>query len=308
MHQIAWTARVRAVIAVGLVGLVVVAGLAYYLVTRSARNGKPVVVASFYPYYFAAQSVGQDRVNVVNLVPPGVEPHDWEPSPLDVKSIYDARVFVYNGYLETYLPRVLAELPSNGPLLVNTSAGLTVRTAKNGQIDPHVWLDPPLMRIIIGKVASALIRADPEGADYFQANAASVNASIERIDTEYSTGLAACGLHTIVAAHEAFGYLSARYGLTMVAIQGLSPDAEPTPQKIQEILDTIHRTGVKYIFYEALVSPQVAQTLANEAHIQTMVLDPLEGIPADRTAQGANYVTVMENTNLPNLRTALECP
>lgn len=306
MTRITRTAKASALVSAVLVALFLLSGLAYYVVTRSPGNGKPVVVASFYPYAFAAQSVGRDRVNVANLVPPGVEPHDWEPSPLDVKAIYDARVFVYNGYLEAYVPRILAELPSNGPILVNTSAGLPLRT-ENGQVDPHVWLDPRLMSIIAGKIAAALSRADPAGADYYRANAASLNASLEMIHADYVTGLANCGLRTIVVAHEAFGYLSARYGLTMVAIQGLSPDAEPTPQKIQQILDTVHQTGAEYIFYEALVSPQVAQTLADEAHVQTLVLDPLEGIASDRLARGENYLTIMENTNLPNLRTALQC-
>jgi len=294
-------------VAVALVVTVLAAGLGYYLVTGSSRNGKPIVVASFYPYYFVALSVGGDRVNVLNLVPPGVEPHDWEPSPLAVKAIYDARVFVYNGYVETYLPRVLAELPNTGLILVNTSSGLPTRIAENGQIDPHVWLDPVLMRLIVGKVATALIRSDPAGSLYYDTNAASLNASLATLHSAFTDGLASCNLRTIVVAHEAFDYLSARYGLTVVSIQGLSPDAEPTPQKIQEILDTVHRTGVKYLFYETLVSPQVAQTLADEAHIQTMVLDPLEGIASDRIAQGANYLTIMRDTNLPNLRTALEC-
>ena len=301
------SSRSRVLVAVVLVAAVVLSGLGYFLVTRGAPSGKPVVVGSFYPYYYVAKSVGGDRVEAVNLVPPGVEPHDWEPSPGDMTTIYSASVFVFNGYLETYLPRVVADLPSGGPVLVNTSAGMTMRHGDNGQVDPHVWLDPVLMRNVVDKVASALGQRDPAGASVYAANAASLKASLETLNSTFTAGLATCTQHTIVVAHEAFGYLSARYNLTMVAIEGLSPDAEPTPQKLAEISDLVNRTGVRYIFYEELVSPQVAQTLAQEAHVQTMLLDPLEGLTAGHAALGETYLTIMAQTNLPNLRTALSC-
>jgi len=301
------SARSRVLVAGAVVGLVLISGLAYFVLSRAGPSGKPVVVGSFYPYYYAASAVGGDRVTAVNLVPPGVEPHDWEPSPQDMRAIYDASVFVFNGYVEAYLPRVFADLPANGPLLVNTSAGMRTRNGTNGAIDPHVWLDPVRMSTIVNEVAEALSQKDPAGASVYRANAQSLNASLESLDSAFLAGLATCALRTIVVAHEAFGYLSDRYNLTMVAIEGLSPDAEPTPAKIQEILNIVNQTGVRYIFYEALVDPHVAQTLADEAHVQTMVLDPLEGLTADRAATGANYLSIMRDTNLPNLRTALGC-
>ncbi|HEV8594604.1 MAG TPA: zinc ABC transporter substrate-binding protein [Thermoplasmata archaeon] len=301
------SAKVRAFVAVSLVLGVVLIGFAYFLATRGTSDGRPVVVGSFYPYYFAARSVGGDRMRAVNLVPPGVEPHDWEPSPDDMRTIYTASVFVFNGYLEGYLPRILADLPADGPLLVNASAGLAVRRAENGQVDPHVWLDPTLMSEIVDKVEAALRQRDPAGNDTYRANALALKASLASLDDAFVAGLRSCALRTIVVAHESFGYLATRYNLTMVAIEGLSPDAEPTPQKLQEILAIVNETGVQFIFYEELVSPQVAQTLAEEAGIQTMLLDPLEGLGVDRAAGGETYLSIMEGTNLSNLRTALGC-
>jgi zinc transport system substrate-binding protein len=298
---------VHALVAVAIVWVVVVAGFIVYVTKRTPGDGRPVVVASFYPYAFAAESVSGGRMRVVTLTPPGVEPHDWEPSPRDVQSIYESSVFIYNGYLESFLPRVLPDLPADHPIVVNASSGIPVRT-ENGRVDPHVWLDPALMRLIVGQVARAIIRADPSGTSFYQANAATLNASLAGLDAAYKEGLSSCRLNTIITTHEAFGYLAARYGLAMQAIHGLSPDAEPTPQKIQEILAIVSETHTQYLFYETLVSPQVAQALANEAGIQTLVLDPLEGISAESAARGATYVTIMQETNLPNLRTALECP
>lgn len=303
----ALSARSRAALAVALVFAVLLGGLTYYVLSDRRTSGKPVVVASFYPYYFAAAKVGGERVDVVNLVPPGVEPHDWEPSPQDLVAIYDAALFVFNGYVETYLSRVLAELPADGPILVNASSDLPLRNGENGEVDPHVWLDPSLMSIAADKVADALVRADPAGTAVFRANAQALNASLTSLDSQFRAGLATCTLHTIVTTHEAFGYLSGRYNLTMVAIHGLSPDAEPTAQKIQEILELVNETGVQYIFYEELVSPAVAETLASEAGVLTQLLDPLEGIASHRMERGETYLTIMRDTNLPNLRTALGC-
>src|SRR5206468_2362863 len=151
---------------------------------------------SFYPYYFAVASVGGDRVTAVTLVPPGVEPHDWEPSPQDVRAIYDASVFVYNGYVETYLRRVFADLPANGPVLVNASDGMTMRPGENGAIDPHVWLDPTRMAAIVEKVAEALSQTDPAGASTYGANADSLEASLSSLDMSYQADLASCPLRT----------------------------------------------------------------------------------------------------------------
>ena len=110
----------------------------------------------------------------------------------------------------------------------------------------------------------------------------------------------------IVTQHEAFAYLATRYNLTQYAIQGLSPDQEPTPAKIQEILQIVNETGTQYIFFEELVNPAVAQALASEAHVQTMVLSPIEGLALEERQRGDDYFTLMR-MDLANLRTALGC-
>src|SRR5437660_293525 len=144
------------------------------------------------------------------------------------------------------------------------------------------------------------------GAAVFQANAAKLRQDLARIDGLFGAGLQTCARRVFITQHEAFAYLAARYNLTQVAIQGLSPDQEPAPAKIQEILHVINVTGSKVVFFEELVNPAVAQTLANEAHVQTMVLSPIEGLTAEERANGDTYLSLME-MNLQNLRIALEC-
>jgi zinc transport system substrate-binding protein len=299
--------KARILLAFGIVGVLVLAGVAYYVGNAPVpSSGTLNVVASFYPYYYFATRVGGSRAVVSNLLPAGVEPHDWEPTPSAIAQVHEADVFVFNGYVESYLESLFAELPADPPVRVNTSAGLPVRTTGNGQVDPHVWLDPILAGRIVDAIEAGFSAADPEGASVYHANAQEVRAELAGTNAVYASGLRVCGLRTFVSQHEAFGYLAARYDLTMIAIQGLSPDAEPTPEQLAEIRDTINATGVQYIFYEELVDPRVAQTLADETGVATMVLSPVEGLTPDGAQAGDTYFSLFSQ-NLVNLRIALEC-
>lgn len=294
---------------VSVVAILVGAGASYYVLSHSGGVGPPEVVATFYPYQYLASRVAGDRFPVRALVPPGVEPHDWEPTPRDSLTIALSPAFVYNGYVEAYLSNLFRELPADKPVRVNASAGLDViRSGEGGgsAVDPHLWLDPVRMERAIDTVVAGLSKADPAGRATFEANAAVLRQDLERIHTRFATGLQTCLRRIFITQHEAFAYLAQRYNLTQYAIQGLSPDQEPTPTKIQEVLNVINQTGSKYVFFEELVSPAVARTLANEAHVQTMVLSPIEGLTSEEQQNGDTYLTLMER-NLQNLRTALEC-
>jgi len=300
-----WTVVAILILATGLVA----AGGAYYVLTRPAGPGKPVVVASFYPYqYFTSRGAG-DRYSVLALVPPGVEPDQWEPTPRDLETMAGSAAFVYNAYIEAYLANFFGEFPIDHPVRVNASAGLDVLHGGEGgaaAIDPHLWLDPIAVKTSVSNILAGLERADRSGNATFEANAATFRGDLDRLTAMFEAGLKTCNRRVFVTQHEAFAYLAKRYNLTQYAIQGLSPDQEPSPAKIQEILNVINQTGSKYIFFEELVNPAVAQTLANEAHIQTMVLSPIEGLTAAERQNGDDYLTLMA-MNLQNLRTALEC-
>jgi zinc transport system substrate-binding protein len=173
--------------------------------------------------------------------------------------------------------------------------------------DPHVWLDPVRYRAVVVAVAESLAAADPANARRYRANAERFGARLTALDQEYASGLARCASRTIVTAHEAFGWLADRYRLRQVAIAGIDPESEPTPDRIAELADLAARRGVTTVFTEELVSPRVARTVAREAGgLRTSVLDPLEGLSDRRIAAGDDYVRVMER-NLRRLRAALRC-
>jgi zinc transport system substrate-binding protein len=291
-------------------GLVAVAaiGIAAALIhpewlTRIApSSGKVRVTASFYPVAEFARQVGGDKVDVSTLVKPGVEPHDYDPTPQDLKGLYSSRLFVYNGAgLEKWLDRVKPDLKDNNVATVDASTGIELRP-----MDPHIWLDPVLAQKEVDNISAGLQKVDPSNASYYQARAKDYKTQLATLDSSYRSGLAQCTRHDIVTSHQAFGYLGSRYGLDVLAISGLSPDEEPTPQQLGDAATFAREHQVKYIFFETLVSPKLSETLAKEVGAQTLVFNPLEGLTDDEIAAGDNYVTVQQE-NLKNLRIALDC-
>lgn len=278
-------------------------------VTGAGGDKKPVALTSFYPLYFLTATIAGDRMTVRNLVPAGAEPHDWEPSTRDMASLKDATLFVYNGAgFDAWAPKAIAAAPARRRIDLEATSGLPLAPAQGEQAkesahDPHVWLDPLLAKDLAARIAGALTQAEPAGKEVYAANLTALQGRLDTLDGAFKRGLSDCARREIVTSHAAFGYLARRYGLTQIAVEGLAPNAEPTPARVAEVARLARERGVTYIFFETLVSPKIAETIAREIGAQTLVLDPLEGL-----AEGSkeDYVTVME-ANLANLRTALGC-
>ena len=245
-----------------------------------AGGGGDEVVAAFYPLAFLAERIAPDAA-VRNLTPPGAEPHDLELSPRDVANLREAQHVLYlgGGFMPSLEDAVAGR--SNAVDLLDGVPRL--------DDDPHVWLDPGRYATLARRAA-----ADP------------LVARLERLDGEFREGLARCERREIVTSHAAFGYLAAAYGLEQVALTGLSPEAEPSPRRLEELVERIRRERATTVFFETLVSPGLAETVAREAGAQTAVLDPLEGLSDADAARGDDYFTVMRR-NLAALRAALGC-
>ena len=248
------------------------------------------IVAAFYPLAFAAEQVAGPRAEVVNLTPPGAEPHDLELSPRDVGRVRDAALAVYAG--DGFQPAVQQAVEGrSGP-----SVDVLAHAAAVGD-DPHVWLDPVRFASVAKEIASAL--GTPATAD-------DLVARLDALDDEYRRGLARCARREIVTSHAAFGYLAARYRLVQVPLVGLQPEAEPGPREVERLVDEVRATGATTVFSEPLASSALADVVAREAGVATAVLNPLEGLTAAETDTGADYFSVMEE-NLDTLRAALGC-
>jgi zinc transport system substrate-binding protein len=273
-------------------------------------SAQPSVVASFYPLAEAVRRVGGPAVSVTDLTPPGVEPHDLELTPDQIEAIDTADAVVYLG--GDFQPAVQDALGDAAGLTVDVGDGLPAlsppQDGSDGDLaaDPHVWLDPVLYGRIVEEVRDALTRVDPAGASTYAANAATFVEELHGLDQRYRRGLDGCTRDVLVTSHAAFGYLANRYGLVQQPIAGLSPDAEPTPQRLADLQALVEREGVTTIFTEELVSPEVAETLAREAGVGTAVLSPLESLTSEEVSDGEDYVSIMDR-NLRTLRDALGC-
>ncbi|MBI2871861.1 MAG: zinc ABC transporter substrate-binding protein [Chloroflexi bacterium] len=276
--------------------------------TTTAVPERLSVVTTIYPLQYLAERIGEDRVEVLNVTPPGVEAHDFEPSPRDVAAIYRADLFVYNGSgFEVWASRVVAGLPQAGPTVVEATESMELRAGGDeGGLDPHVWQDPRRYRQQAEVIWRALVAADPSGAATYGANWETLKTDLESLEAEMAQGLASCARDTMVVSHEAFGYLAERFGLRQLPISGLSPEAEPSPARLRLLVGEVRASGATHIFFESAVSPAVAETLAREVGAQSLVLSTLESLTPEESQAGEDYFSIMRE-NLANLRMALGC-
>jgi zinc transport system substrate-binding protein len=272
----------------------------------SASGGQPQVLAAFYPLAYVGEQVGGDAINTENLTQPGVEPHDLELTPRQVGDVVDADLVIY---LDGFQPALDEAIEQNDPpvLEVSTVVPLELEAPENEQGepagDPHIWLDPTKVAALATAVAASLTEINPDRAADFQANAIELVTRLDELDSEYEEGLATCERREIVTSHASFGYLAARYDLEQIPISGLSPEEEPSPSRLAEIQNEVEEHGITTIFFETLISPDLAETIARDTGATTAVLDPIEGI--EDTSQD-DYFSVMR-ANLDALRGALSC-
>ncbi|MEV1147535.1 metal ABC transporter substrate-binding protein [Micromonospora sp. NPDC049799] len=281
------------------------------------------VVAAFYPLQFLAERIGGDAVTVTNLVKPGAEPHDVELNPGQVGDVAEAELVVYLAGFQPQVDEAVEQNAKDRAFDVATVQPLRDAAAdahdhegegegeskepgheeETGGKDPHLWLDPTRLATVGDKLAERLGGADPDRAAEYTTRAKELRTELEKLDGEFTAGLKTCQRREIVVSHTAFGYLTERYQLEQIGITGLSPENEPSPQRLAEVAEEAKEHKATTIFFETLVSPKVAETIAGQVGAKTAVLDPIEGLSTD---DGGDYLSVMR-TNLASLRTALSC-
>lgn len=283
-----------------------------------SEGGRPSVAVGAYPFAYLVQEVGGDDVALVDLIQPGVEPHDVELAPRQVASVKEADLVVG---LRGFQPAVDDALTSDeqlydlGPVVGQVEATSAIGDEEahaeeghedeahedEGNLDPHVWLDPSRMAKAATALGDRLAELAPDAAEDLRARAATTAQQLTALDEELRAGLQTCARRDIVTAHTAFAYLAHRYDLQQVGVSGLSPDAEPSPGRLAEVARYAKANGVTTVFFETAAEPGVARTLATEVGAKTAVLDPLE-----TAAEGDDYLTVMRR-NLEALRAGLGC-
>ncbi len=276
----------------------------------SAAQPKLKVVASFYIPYEFTKNVGGERVDVKNLVPAGADAHDFEPSPADIRAIEEAQVFVYNGAgMESWVERVLSVVKNREKLIVvKMTEGLPLRKVEDDEefeFDPHAWTDPILVKEMAKNIRDGLSAADSAGSSLYTENAKAFQAKLDALDAQIREGLRECRLREFIISHRFMDYFAARYTLTAHALSGLEP-AEPTPQRLAELIRLGKERGIKYIFAESSDELRALEVLARELGAQILILNTGHSLTAEEERAGKNYLTLMAE-NLKNLRIGLEC-
>ena len=280
------------------------------------------VITTLFPLQEFAVAVGEDKTQVDLLLPPGAEPHAWEPKPSDLAKIQKADVFIYiSRAMEPWAEDLLRASGGGALKIVEASKGLQLmestdshresspahKHSRKEHIDPHVWLDFSLDGIIIEAIASAFAEKDPANAPHFRARAKEYQSRLEALDEKYHTSLAQCRHRQIIlGGHSAFAYLAKRYSLQQVPLYGVSPNAEPTPKRLTEVIQAAKGHGVKFIFFEEMVNPKLARVLAQEAGLQTLILYDGANLTRDQLKQKVTFLELMEK-NLKSLRQGLDC-
>lgn len=286
-----------------LIILLLVSISLFFYNNKKNKDDKILVVASFYPVYFVTSQIGGDLIELKNLTPDGLEPHDYELTTGDLIEVRKSDLLVINGGGVESWENKVPEIKGNSQKVIVLANELGNEGIKN---DPHYWLSPRLMIKEAEKISLELSRIDPKNHQYYNSNLDILRTKLTNLDNLYKKELLNCKKRDIVTSHEAFGYLTRDYDLKQVSIAGLSSQEEPSLEKMVEITNFAKGNDIKYIFFESLVSPELSEAIAREIGAQTLVLNPIEGFTNEEIGRGENYFTAVDK-NLNNLKIALEC-
>ena len=301
-------------IVIGVGVILVLAAIAGILISPGAvvpaHSGKLKVVASFYPLFDFARNVGGDRVTVSVLIPPGVEPHDYEFSPSDAREVSNADAFLYNGAgLEPWVPQLLDGIGNPNLSEIDTSAGVSLVSSQDPDqpgSDPHVWLDPVLAKKQVEAIRDAFIRKDPSGKATYESNAAAYLSKLDALDAAFRAGLAHCQKRDIFITHATLAYFCREYKCTQYPIEGVNAEAEPLPADLAAFINKAKADNVTTVFVEPQFDSRAAQTIASEINGTIAVFNSVHGLTAQQQAAGAGYISLM-NENVQTLKNALGC-
>lgn len=306
------------------IGLVVVCAISVLSALNACKPaGKPAdngqhkikVITTLFPLYDMAKNIGKDKAEVSLLLPPGVEAHAFGPRPSDIVKINEADVFVYTGkFMEPWADGIIKGTANKNLIVIDASRGTEMipgvfhdEDEPAGSLDPHIWLDFDNAKMMVRNISQAFQARDAANKVFYEQKAEDYVSRLAELDSAYKTTLTACRNKEIIyGGHYAFGYLANRYGLKYLAAQGVSPDAEPTAKDLAMLVEQIRKERIKYVFYEELTSPKIAETIAGETGAKMLLLNAAHNLTRDQFEQGISFFAILK-TNLDNLKVGLEC-
>lgn len=275
-------------------------------------TNKPNVIVTLFPQYDMVRAIAQDKVNLSLLLPSGVEPHAYEPSPSTIININEADLLVYTSdIMETWINGVFSQLDEDGPIIVDSSVGVEFIAHDDGdeqeEYDPHYWLDPLNAKIMVNNITKGLIEMDPDNSEFYQTNANVYLIKLDELAGKFIDLFSRTQTNKIIyGGHFAFGYLSHRFDIEILSpYAGYSPDAEPSVSSLTELIDTMEENDIKVIFYEELIDPKIARIISEQTGATIEVLHGAHNVTKEEMERGISYFDIM-NDNIDKLKVALK--
>lgn len=274
----------------------------------SGGTEKLRIFTSFYPMHYIAQQLTKDRAEIINMIPAGVEPHDWEPTLKTMAQLQESDIFIYNGAgMENWADRVIENIDTKRTLVVEASKGINLIGSDDdhGDYDPHVWVSPMNLKKQAQNVLGALIEKDSANEGFYRDNYQDLAKRLDKLDADIKEAVSGFKSNIIVTSHEAFGYFAREYDLEQIPIRGVSPQQEPSPAKLAEIVKLCREKNIRYVFVEKFVNPKYSETIAREIKGEVLTLNAAHGLTEDEQKSGMDYISIMYE-NLENLKKALQ--
>ncbi|PKL73798.1 MAG: zinc ABC transporter substrate-binding protein [Methanobacteriales archaeon HGW-Methanobacteriales-2] len=274
--------RKKIIIISGFILILIILTVAYLYTSpgnnTGSRDGKIGVVVTVGPQEEFVKRVGGDLVNVTVMVPPGADPHTYEPLPNQMKQVQEAQIYFQVGSDVEFELSWMDKLTSINPQmkLVNTSTGIQLipNTAESEEgSDPHVWVSPRNAKVMVENIYQNLTLADPENKDYYTKNRDEYLNELDELDKNITQRLSGKNNTKIMVYHPAWAYFCKDYNLQQISIQ--QDGKEPTPQALASLVDTARRENIKVIFVSPEFSTSNAKVIANEIEGKVVVVDPL---------------------------------
>jgi len=309
-------------------------------VVKVNEEASLTVYTSMYPLYDFTSKIAGEKAKVINLVPVGSEPHDYEPTAKDLIDLSSADLFVYNGGgFESWIEKIVQSVSSQNPnlLILDSTKDIVLLNAnehgeeahkeeaheehaheehaheeeqhseeghEHGEFDPHVWLDPVLAKQQAESIKNALVKLDPNNAQHYENNYKELALQFDELHAKYEELSKNIARKDFVVSHSAFSYLANRYQLNQMSITGLDPSNEPSAQELKKIVEFMKEHQIEYVLFENLITPKVAEVVKAEVGAESLTLHNLEGLTKEEQSQGKDYFSIMEE-NLENLKIAL---
>lgn len=276
---------------------------------KDVQSKTTKVAVTTFALYDMVKNIAKDRVEIVKILPFGVDVHSFEPTPKLMVKIQHSDLVVFSGAgLEPWVEK----FDFKGKAL-NMSKYVKLRKIEHNEdthhhngIDPHYWLDIGNMKLSAEVLTKHLDKISPKNKKFFDKNLKIYIEKLDLLDAKYKKVLSTCKRKTIVVNHNAFGYVANRYGFDVKHLTGLSPQSEPSAKKMSELITFIKNTGVNTIFFESFVSNRAIKSIAKESGVKVDVLQPMGNITSDEYKKGLSYFDIM-NKNLDKLSKALMC-